>query len=382
MTVPTNKERRTDHLADGAPPLEARAARTPEEALDVPPLTFSLLGRFFAVPLLIISTIVGGAILVVLLFGGPASPDRRTIAELLQALESNGGERSMGLLLPREKELWQTALELTIRLENKQKDAELKDADLAVIAGRLGEMVSTDLPHLDDLPSERLERERQFLYRSERLRFLILALGRTERPEAAVPLLSVLNRADESYAAAAIQGLGCLHQTGVSSKAIEGIVSALGRASRSETKLMACTVLSVLADSSNAQVLEALASSYRKAEGDVEWNCALALARLGDATGRATVLELMDRSYLQRDELYEATDPAGRVHRYALPPQRVEEILIAAAEAGGNLNDPDVWERIRGLSQSDPSPAVRERAAAVLRKRDQAQVRPRWTMEG
>ena len=83
---------------------------------DVEPMTLTLLGRFFGVPLLIIGVVVAGAVVVVLLFGGPALPQKRTVESLIQSLESNSGDRSAGLLLPREKELWQTALELSERL--------------------------------------------------------------------------------------------------------------------------------------------------------------------------------------------------------------------------------------------------------------------------
>lgn len=349
---------------------------------DVPPMNFSLMGRFFAVPLVIISTIVGGAILVVLLFGGPAAPDQRTIEQLLQALETNTGERNLGLLLTREKEMWQTALELGVRLENKHKDAELQQADLAMLANRLGAMVDADLDHFEALATSGADRERQREYRSERLRFLILALGRTEQIEAVAPLLAVLERTDETYSASAVQALGYLHEAGVSRNVITAIIDELERAARPETKLVACTVLSVLTDAEDEPAVQALISAYRAAEGDVEWNCALALARLGDATGRATLLDLMDREFLERDGLYETKDGAGVVHRYPLPPQRVQEILIAAIDAGAQLGDPEVFAQVRQLAESDRSPAVREHAAGVLRKREQTTVRPRTAMKG
>jgi hypothetical protein len=345
-------------------------------------MTLSLISRFFGVPLLIISVIVGGAILVVLLFGGPAAPDQRTIAQLLQSLETSSGERNMGLLLPREKEVWQTALELSVRLENKEADAELRVADMAGIAERLGTMLLTDLQHFDDLATSGEERERQRGYRSERLRFLILALGRTEHPAAVGPLVEVLSRRDETYAASAIQALGYLHADEFSRAAVAGIVRAMQRAQRHETKLMACTVLSVLTDGSDAEALEAIRAAYRTSEGEVEWNCALALSRLGDPAGEATLLDLLDRSFLERDGLYQKTDGAGVTHRYSLPPQRIDGILLAAVEAGANLESATVWERVRSLSRDDSSPAVRERAAAVLRNREQARGRPRAILKG
>ena len=102
-----------DHTQHGDPGIEGDdAARTPDEdaagtsgTLDdtpaIEPLTLPVIGRLFAVPLVIISLIVGGAVCVVLLFGGPATAPHRSIWELVQTLEANSGERSLGLLLHR-----------------------------------------------------------------------------------------------------------------------------------------------------------------------------------------------------------------------------------------------------------------------------------------
>ena len=64
-----------------------------------------------------------------------------------------------------------------------------------------------------------------------------------------------------------------------------------------------------------------------------------------------------------------ATDEDGNVvGRYPLPPERIDATLIAAIDAASNLVDPDLWESIKKL-QSDPSLAVRGKAAEVLAER-------------
>ena len=79
---------------DNQAPPNAPNEENTEASLDgLEPMTFSTLGGFFAVPLLIIGSIVGGAVIVVLLFAAPSAPEARSIESLLQALESGGGHR-------------------------------------------------------------------------------------------------------------------------------------------------------------------------------------------------------------------------------------------------------------------------------------------------
>jgi len=134
------------------------------EDVQVEPLSLPMLGKFFGVPFLIISLIVGGAVCVVLLFGGPAAAPHRSVCALLQSLEANSGERSMGLLLTQEKALWQTALELSNRLEHKDK--ELTPEELREVADRVTKLLRVDLAHLDIIKSVGDDHVRQANLRS------------------------------------------------------------------------------------------------------------------------------------------------------------------------------------------------------------------------
>ncbi len=363
-----------DTVASGSSvPTAMGAAGGPDDALgDLGyspgdgPMTASLLGKLFGVPLLIIGTIVGGAILVVLLFGGPASPQHRSVDSLLQALEATSGQKSMGLLLPREKELWQTAVELSMRLEKKDLEAGLTPAELESLAARLSAIVRADLANLDNFITSGSERADQRAVRSRRLEFVIHALGRTERPAVVGPLLEVLRSGREPYVTVAMQELGELHALRETSRAVEPITEILTTSTRPETRLMACTVLSVLATPGDRRVLEALAATRLSSEGEVAWSAALALARLGSAAGKSTLLDLLDRSFLESDERYHVSDTDGNVRRYRMPPRRVEEFLLAAIAAVSELDDADLQTMIGRLA-SDPSPAVRGRAAAALK---------------
>lgn len=354
-------------------PAVTRTAELPDDATGdlgyspgAGPLTASLLGKLFAVPFLIIGTIVGGAVLVVLLFGGPASPQRRGVDSLLQSLEASSGGKSMGLLLPREKELWQTAVELSMRLEKKNLEAQLTEAELKSVAARLSALVRADLANLDSLLTSGSERLDQRAVRSRRLEFVIHALGRTERPEAVGPLLDVLRDGREPYVTVAMQELGELRALPETRQAIEPITEILTTTTGSETRLMACTVLSVLATSDDQGAIDALAATRLSSEGEVAWSAALALARLGSRAGKSTLLDLLDRSFLESDERYHVSDAAGNVRRYRLPPQRVDEFLLAAIGAASKLDDAELRAMIERL-ESDPSPAVRVRATDALR---------------
>ena len=361
----TDSDRPAASVTDGVQPIDA-------DTRDLPcgePMTLSLFGKLFGVPFLIISAIVGGAVVVVVLFGGPAAPQQRSIESLMQTLEASSGAKAMGLLMPREKQLWQTALELSVRLDKKGGEPELTGADLRKIAVRLGEMVQADLAAYANAPDGFIPKKlRQRQVRSRRLEFLIHALGRTERVEAIDPLLAVLRGGYEPYAAVAMQELGRLRALPQTREAIDPIVEILATSTRAETLLMACTVLSVLAEPGDQRVLDALAATRLTAEGEVEWSAALALARLGSDAGKSTLLELCDRSFLESGEHYTITDSAGNVRRYALPAQRVDELLMAVIDAASNLDDADVWGMIQRLG-SDPSPAVRAKAAATLKTR-------------
>ncbi len=338
---------------------------TPASLPDIEPMTWSLMGRFFGVPLLIIGTVVGGAVVVVLLFGGPAAPDQRSLESLLQALEASSGERSAGVLLPREKELWQTALELSERL--RRKEAELTEVELIGVSQRLATMVETELEHLDRITAFGDDLAPQRELRSNRFDFLLRALARTERPEAVGPLITVIRSGREPYVSVAIQQLADLHALPEARSAVDPILQALQKSARTETLLMACTALSVLAEPDNQRVIEALSQARLAHDGEVEWSAALALARLGSPAGKSTLLDLLNRQYLESGDLYQVTDESGNVKRYRLPPNRVESLLIAAMEAVANVDDADLWAMIDRL-KSDPSPAVRGKATELIKQ--------------
>lgn len=336
-------------------------------------MTWSLLGRFFGVPLLIVSVIVGGAVAVVLLFGGPAAPQRQSIESLMQALEASGGEKSAGVLLPREKELWQTALELSERL--KKKSAELTPAEVDAVAVRLADMTRSEIARLDQVTAFGDERAKQQALRSSRFEFIIRALARTETPLAVEALIEVVQRGQEPYSTVAIQGLANLRGLAISHQAIPPILATMRRSVRPETLLVATTALSVLATPGDREVTEALAGVRLAHDGEVAWAAALALARLGDASGKSTLLDMLDRHFWESGDRYEVVDENGQVLRYRMPAERVDDLLVASIDAGSNLQDPDIWAAIESL-RADRSKEVQGAAMKALAARGAAKDEP------
>lgn len=336
--------------------------------VDVEPLTMGMLARYFAVPLVIIGSIVGGAALVVSLFGAPSSPQERSIEQLMQSLEASDGHKSMGMLLPREKEHWQTGLELVLRLKEKDKERALTETELASIAERLAVLVEASVPSLDGLTATYEECPRLDAVAPTRPAFLIRALGLTEQPSAVGPLIHVAERGVEPYAMLAIQQLGNLHGVVGAKSSIPAIIDTLESSSCPEALLTACTSLSVIADAGDPAAIDALAGVRLRHDGDVEWAAALALARLGSDKGKSTLLDLLDRSFWRSGDRYRVVDESGVVRRYAMPASRVEALLLAAIDAASNLSDEELWNAIEQL-RSDESPSVRRRAQAAVQAR-------------
>lgn len=361
-----NAHENESHASEPDPRHATGAERDGGRRLDdvqIEPLSLSMLGKFFAVPFLIIAIIVGGAVSVVLLFGGPATAPHETVWALLQSLESNSGERSMGLLLTQEKELWQTALELSNRLDNKA--SELTPEELNEVAERVTKLLHADLAHLDEMPTEGEDREKQQELRSTRLVFLIRALGRTELPGVIPSLIDVVRSRQEPYATVGIHELANLREH-ITDRDVVGVISQIvSESDRTETLLTACPALSVLAEPGDTLAIEALTSVLLKHEGEVSWSAALALARLGSDAGKSSLMDLLDREFWSSGERYEVKDKSGTVHRYPMPDAMIERWLLATLDVVSKVDDADLWEMVDQL-KSDPSLAVQAKANAVI----------------
>jgi hypothetical protein len=85
---------------------------------------------------------------------------------------------------------------------------------------------------------------------------------------------------------------------------------------------------------------------------DVSWNAALALAQLGDDSGRVQLLQMLDRSYLERvPDMNEE--------------QRIEATLNAL-KAAVLLADSEMGARLQDISRSDENLKVRQAAFEAI----------------
>ena len=146
---------------------------------DPPPESESLLGRLLVVPLIIVSVIILCAVVVVLSFGAIASEREKPIAQVLAVLEASTGDKTVGILLmPQDKETWQAAQELALRLENLED--EVPPNQLPEIRRRLTGLLEQMLGQHGRL--ERRGRQRTF--------FIMRAAAKAGATDA-VPLLAV-----------------------------------------------------------------------------------------------------------------------------------------------------------------------------------------------
>jgi hypothetical protein len=98
----------------------------------------------------------------------------------------------------------------------------------------------------------------------------------------------------------------------------------------------------------------------------------LALARLGDPIGKSTLMDMLERSFWTSAERYEVRESNGSVRRYAMPPARIDQYLIASIDAAARLQDAELWAMIEHL-QADASLAVQAAASQAVKKRRDAE---------
>lgn len=324
---------------DAAPPAE--------------PMTPSLMGRLFLVPAVLVSMMVVGLIIVVGLFGLSAVGQRPTVAELLAALEAHGGERQAGALFPQSKEVWLAAQELAERL--RKPEAEFKPEELAPTAERLKkiyEQVAGRLATGETLADS--DRQKAV--------FTLLALARLHQPQSAEVVAAAMTSRDPDFRKAAIRGAVDLRGSTAAGALVPALCDRLDD-ELPEVRLMACAALGQVAEKGERAAIEALASRLRD-EREVQWNAALALARLGSTRGKMTLLPMLDRTFWDKNQVEYSTG-ADQVRR-PFTPRQIESYLVAAVEAAAPLNDAELNALIQKLS-NDPSPVVRDQVARCER---------------
>ncbi len=320
------------------------------------------MGRLFLVPLIIVGAIVGCAVVVVLLFGGLVSEPEHSIDQLITALERPAGDKTVGVMLPRDKEVWQAAQELAGRLTKPEQ--ELIGADREKIARRLARIVRRDGPVSADLPNG----ERQ------KLAFIMIALARVGEPEVLPALLEQLDAPSAATRRAALLALSYYPDPAALGPHIAVIARSLSDEAV-EVQIVACPVVALVAASaSGARALAAdrLADRLVNADREVQWNAAIGLGRLNDRRSKPVLLDMLDRTFWEAKMLDQA--PETRTGRgtgvgHPLPAGRVNVYLQTAMEAAACfLVDPEDAEIRKALERlaEDNHAGVRGSAVKLL----------------
>jgi len=296
------------------------------------------------------------AIIVVLSFGAIASDREKPITQILSMLEAGTGEKTAGFILaPQDKEMWQAAQELALRLE--RIESEIAPEELPEIQARLVRLLERDLSAAGS--SERIGRQRTY--------FLMRAAARARARDVVPLLVEALENSDAGIRREALGSLALMGDCEAARAQVGRVVRSLGD-SEPVVRMVACVALSNLADPADAEVIDALADAHLADEDqDVRWNAALTLARLGSPKAQSSVADMLQRSYWQNQRVQFQSSKGIMVDR-ALAPERVNEYLITAIEAAENLDDEEVWDRIEDLTK-DPVLRVVGRARQAIADR-------------
>ncbi|MEE9297124.1 MAG: HEAT repeat domain-containing protein, partial [Phycisphaerae bacterium] len=299
--------------------------------------------------------IVGCAVVVVLLFGAITTDQERSIASLVDVLESRVGEKTAGVLLPNEKEVWQVSRELALRLQNKE--SELTPEELVTVTARLSALMRRYGASSSGL-SEMGRKQ---------MRFVMRALALTGAAQAVTPIAAMLDDQDASTRREALTNLVLLRDLPQVHQALPRMIGAL-QDHNSVVRATACVSISTVAGESDAAAVEALGRAYFDEDREVRWNAALALARLGSPKGRSLLLDMLDREYWEKHVRVRIETGTGSFNEYVMPPQAVDRYLAATIEAASHLYDEQVWDQIVAL-EADRSPEVKNAVRKVLERR-------------
>lgn len=268
--------------------------------------------QFFVVPAVVVALCVG-----IFLFFTWAVSEEETALDYVRDIRTGSASRR-----------WQAAFELAKLLNH--------DPEGARVEGLAPALVDAFEDAEDEDPRVR--------------RYLALALGHLGDPQAVPALLQSLSRQDAETRIYALWALGTIGDRG----AIEPVLAQMKEDDPGIRKMAAYSLGALRAH----QAQPALVAALNDAEVDVAWNAAIALAKLGDDSGRARLLQMLDRSYL---ETVETMTDEQRAHT-----------MIAALQAAALIPDPELRARVEQLADEDPNLNVRRVALEALEAMDKA----------
>ena len=284
-----------------------RAGRSPST---VPALAV----QFFLIPLAVVGVVV-------LVYGGfrMLMTNERTPEEFLNDVRSGGRERR-----------WPAAYELSRLLSDPEVETNHPELGAAIV--QAFEASEGDDPRVR--------------------RYLALAIGRLSSPPpgAIDGLVDGLNDPDTETTITVIWALASLGDPSVRDK-----IDAMYGSADAGVRKMAVYALGAFPDAGDASTLR---NALDDPTPDVQWNAAVALARLGRIDGVVVLARMLDREYVERNV---TRTPAVDA---LLDP--VSEVMVSGLQAVGALQAADLRDAVQGLSESDASLRVREVALRTL----------------
>ncbi len=201
-------------------------------------------------------------------------------------------------------------------------------------------------PQEERFSSELINAFEQTQHDDNRVRqYLALAMGRTGDKRFVDPLLKALKEEKEENLYAIIYSLGLLKDH----RATEALLPFIDHP---QSKIRLVTVMA-LGNLGGPQSKELLKVALNDVEPNVQWDAAVALAKSGDDSGKPILSQLLNRDYLSK---FPEVDLEEQNH-----------VLLVALEAAGMLNDTDLNQLIKKLSETDQNMTVRKTALEILK---------------
>ena len=279
-----------------------------------PSTTPALAVQFFLIPLAVVG-------MVVLVYGGfrMLMTYERTPEEFLNDVRSGGRERR-----------WPAAYELSRLLSDPEVETNHPELGAAIV--QAFEASAGDDPRVR--------------------RYLALAIGRLNSPPpgAINGLVDGLSDPDTETTISVIWALASLGDPSVRDE-----IDTMYGSDDAGVRKMAVYALGVFPDAGDASTLR---NALDDPVPDVQWNAAVALARLGRTDGVTVLARMLDREYVERNV---TRTPAVDAR---LDP--VSEVMVSGLQAVGALQAAGLRDAVQGLSETDANLGVREVALRTL----------------
>lgn len=262
--------------------------------------------QFFVIPALVVAVCVG-----IFFFFTWLVSEEKSGVDYLHDIRTGSASRR-----------WQSAFELAKLLNHP--------GDKARLTGLAPEMADTFRVAEDDDPRVR--------------RYLALAMGHLGDPRTVPVLVKALGEKDPETKIYAIWALGAIGDP----RAVPPLIE-MAEHDDPGVRKMAVYSLGTLGAGEAQGVLRAALNDH---EMDVAWNAAMALAKLGDDSGRAQILQMLDRELLGSIE--------------AMTEDQRTEAMITAIKGAALLGDGEMRQRLLDISRQEPNLKVRQAALEAL----------------